>query len=143
MTKKNQKSCTNMLKIFQYPSLFLCSLSAQSPSQCWKPPSVGSSQHGGRHHYTRNTCHTFLLTPKKSFLFLFSMFSVRVVRHWNRLPTDVVDAPCLVTFKAKLHQALCNLFELCMFPVIAGELDYMTFKGPFQLYGFYDFMNKT
>lgn len=32
MTKKNQKSCTNMLKIFQYPSLFLCSLSAQSPS---------------------------------------------------------------------------------------------------------------
>ena len=27
-------------------------------------------------------------------------FTVRVVRHWNRLPTDVVDAPSLETFKA-------------------------------------------
>jgi len=33
---------------------------------------------------------------------------VRVVRHWNRLPTDVVDALSLETFKARLDQALGN-----------------------------------
>ena len=33
-------------------------------------------------------------------------FTVRVVRHWNRLPRDMVDALFLVTFKARLDQAL-------------------------------------
>ena len=32
-------------------------------------------------------------------------FTVRVVRHWNRLLTDVVDTPSLETFKARLDQA--------------------------------------
>jgi len=36
-------------------------------------------------------------------------FTVRVVRHWNRLPKDVVDAPSLATFKARLNKALGNL----------------------------------
>ena len=35
--------------------------------------------------------------------------TVRVVRHWNILPSDVVDAPLLETFKARLDQALSNL----------------------------------
>jgi len=34
---------------------------------------------------------------------------VRVVRHWNRLPRDMVDAPSLETFKIRLDQALGNL----------------------------------
>ncbi len=34
---------------------------------------------------------------------------MRVVRHWNRLPSDVVDAPSLETFKVRLDQALGNL----------------------------------
>ena len=29
-------------------------------------------------------------------------FTVRVVRHWHRLPRDVVDAPSMETFKARL-----------------------------------------
>ena len=36
-------------------------------------------------------------------------FTVRVVRHWNRLPKDVVDALSLATFKARLNKALGNL----------------------------------
>ena len=31
---------------------------------------------------------------------------MRVVRHWKRLPRDVVDAPSLETLKARLDQAL-------------------------------------
>ena len=33
----------------------------------------------------------------------------RVIRHWSRWPSDVVDAPSLETFKARLDQALGNL----------------------------------
>ncbi|KFQ52740.1 hypothetical protein N334_14048, partial [Pelecanus crispus] len=36
-------------------------------------------------------------------------FSVRVVKHWNRFPTEVVDAPSLATFKVRLAGALSNL----------------------------------
>ncbi|KFR11961.1 hypothetical protein N306_06599, partial [Opisthocomus hoazin] len=36
-------------------------------------------------------------------------FTVRVVRHWNRLPREAVDAPSLEVFKARLDGALSNL----------------------------------
>ena len=36
-------------------------------------------------------------------------FTVRVVRHWNRLPREVADAPSLEAFKARLDGALNNL----------------------------------
>ncbi|KFQ16240.1 hypothetical protein N330_05350, partial [Leptosomus discolor] len=36
-------------------------------------------------------------------------FTLRVVRHWNRLPEEVVDAPSLEAFKARLDGALSNL----------------------------------
>ncbi|KFP53255.1 hypothetical protein N323_09874, partial [Cathartes aura] len=36
-------------------------------------------------------------------------FTVRVVRHWNRLPREAVDAPSLELFKVKLDGALSNL----------------------------------
>ncbi|KFZ54896.1 hypothetical protein N338_02188, partial [Podiceps cristatus] len=36
-------------------------------------------------------------------------FTMRVVKHWNRLPREAVDAPSLDTFKVKLDGALSNL----------------------------------
>ncbi|KFW87382.1 hypothetical protein N305_14080, partial [Manacus vitellinus] len=36
-------------------------------------------------------------------------FTVRVVRHWNRFPREVVDAPPLGAFKVRLDEALSNL----------------------------------
>ncbi|KFQ39133.1 hypothetical protein N332_12391, partial [Mesitornis unicolor] len=36
-------------------------------------------------------------------------FTVRVMRHWHRLPREVVGAPSLAVFKARLDEALGNL----------------------------------
>ena len=35
--------------------------------------------------------------------------TVRVVRDWNRLPSEVVDAPSLEAFEARLDGAVSNL----------------------------------
>ncbi|KAK4807039.1 LOW QUALITY PROTEIN: hypothetical protein QYF61_018380 [Mycteria americana] len=35
--------------------------------------------------------------------------TMRVVKHWNRLPREVLDAPSLETFKVRLDGALSNL----------------------------------
>jgi len=37
------------------------------------------------------------------------LFTIRVMRHWNRLPRGVLDAPSLDTFRVRLNQALSNL----------------------------------
>jgi len=47
-------------------------------------------------------------------------FTMRVVKHWHRLPREVVDAPSLEIFKARLDGALSNLIELKMSLLIAG-----------------------
>ncbi|KFR14128.1 hypothetical protein N306_02593, partial [Opisthocomus hoazin] len=36
-------------------------------------------------------------------------FIMRVVKHWNMLPREAVDAPSLEVFKARLDGALSNL----------------------------------
>jgi len=36
-------------------------------------------------------------------------FTLRMVRHWNRLPGEVVDVPSLEAFKARLDGTLHNL----------------------------------
>ncbi|KFW03056.1 hypothetical protein N327_10125, partial [Fulmarus glacialis] len=45
----------------------------------------------------------FRLDIRKTF------FTMRVVRHWTRLPREVVAAPSLEAFKARLDGALSNL----------------------------------
>jgi len=45
----------------------------------------------------------FRLDIRKNF------FTVRVVKHGNRLPREVVEAPPLETFKTRLDRALTNL----------------------------------
>jgi len=36
-------------------------------------------------------------------------FTMRVVKHWNGLPIEAVEAPSLETFKARLDRALSSL----------------------------------
>ena len=37
------------------------------------------------------------------------LFTVRIVKHWNRMPREVADAPIVEAFKARLDGALSNL----------------------------------
>ncbi|KFV55091.1 hypothetical protein N341_01318, partial [Tyto alba] len=45
----------------------------------------------------------FRLDTRKKF------FTMRVVKHWNRLPRKLVGAPSLETFKARLGGSLSSL----------------------------------
>jgi len=45
-----------------------------------------------------------------------------VVKHWNRLSREVVEAPSLETFKVRLVGALSNLIWLKMSLLTAGRL---------------------
>ena len=45
----------------------------------------------------------FRLDVRKKF------FTVRVARHWNRLPSEAVDVPSLEALKTRLGGALSNL----------------------------------
>ena len=65
-------------------------------------------------------------------------FTQRVVTHWNTLPEEVVDAPSLEAFKARLDVALGSLvYWLATLPVSEGlKLD--DHCDPFQPRPFYD-----
>jgi len=46
-----------------------------------------------------------------------------MVKHWNGLPREVVEAPSLETFKTRLDRALSTLISLAMSLLAAGGLD--------------------
>lgn len=62
---------------------------------------------------------------------------MRVVDHWHKLPREVVDAPSLETFKARLDKVVSNLSQLNMSLLIAGRV---AFEGSSRPKLFYDFM---
>jgi len=74
--------------------------------------------------------------PEWKFLILF--FPQRVVTHWNRLPKEVVDAPSLEAYKARLDVALGSLVWWLATLHIAGGLKLNDRCDPFQPRSFYD-----
>jgi len=50
-------------------------------------------------------------------------FTMRVVKHWHRLPREAVAAPSLEVFKARLDGALSNLGWWKVSLLMAGGLE--------------------
>ena len=61
-----------------------------------------------------------------------------MVTHWNRLPKEVVGAPSLEAFKARLDVALGSLVWRLAILHIAGGLKLDDHYGPFQPRPFYE-----
>jgi len=59
-----------------------------------------------------------------------NLFPLRVTEPWSRLPSEVVESPSLEIFKTRLDAVLCSL--AVGDPALAGGLDYMTHRVPFQ-----------
>jgi len=70
---------------------------------------------------------------------------VRLVRHWNRLPREVVDAPSLEAFKARLDGDVSNMVQGHQggVPVYSRGLELHDLKGPFQPKPFYDSLTQS
>ena len=47
-----------------------------------------------------------------------NVFIVKVVKHWNRLPREVVGAPYLSAFKRHLVNAVINIYYLLIRPEV-------------------------
>ena len=67
-------------------------------------------------------------------------FTQRVVKHWNRLPKEAVDASSLKAFKARLDVALGSLVWWLATLHIAEGLKLDDHCGPFQPRPFCDSM---
>jgi len=65
------------------------------------------------------------------------------MRHWNKLPTENVDALSLEAFKARLDGTLSNLIWWEVSLPIGGSLELDEINCPFQPKLFYDSMILT
>ena len=63
-----------------------------------------------------SVCFMFRLDVRKKVF-----FTIRVMRHWNRLPRDVVNVPSLDTSSVRLDGARSNLIKLYMSLLNAGS----------------------
>ena len=78
--------------------------------QLFSPYKKDGEQHFAQADNVRTRGNGFKLKEKRFRLEIRrKFFTQRVVRHWNRLPREVVDAPSLEAFKARLDEALGNL----------------------------------
>jgi len=64
--------------------------------------------------------------------FRHKFFTMRVLRHWHRLPREAVAAPSLEVFKAWLDGALSSLVWWKMSLPVARVLELDDLCGPFQ-----------
>jgi len=97
----------------------------------------GASRKAGEGLFSRACCdktrgNGFKLEEGKFRLDIRKKFFMRVVKHRPRLPREVVDAPSLEMFKARLDGAGSNLTELKLSLLIAQGLAQMAFNGPFR-----------
>jgi len=63
-----------------------------------------------------------------------------MAKHWNGFPRELVNAPSLETFQARLDGALSSLTQVKVSLLTAGGLGWMASEGPFQPKACYDSM---
>ena len=107
-----QLSCEGRLRELGLFSLYKRRLAGRPYSSL--PVTEGTYKKAGEGLSTRACCDRtrgkgLKLKEGRFRLDIRTKFTMRLVRHWNRFPRDVVAAPFLETVKAKLYGALSNL----------------------------------
>ena len=93
-----------------------------------KPVAVGSGYGSGSAAKWlvvkgKRNCFRVLSCGFQIFCQCFTTFTMRVVKHWPRLPREAVAAPSLAVFKARLDGALSTLGWWEMSLLMAGGLE--------------------
>lgn len=85
----------------------------EAPNSCHQLPKVGQCQTFLRGAQWKDNGDHHKLQQRKFCLDMRTkMFTVRLIQHWKRFPSEVVKSQFLQIFKAQLHAALRNLLYL-------------------------------